>query len=121
MGGPTARCLISHLSVVLMHSSPWPAHVPWIDDPHLDFIKHRDRPNDNEAERSKQRDAACVARANARDEGLRADTERVTRVGQEKRESCMRAALSTVHWLCKRSYIGDQEKWRVIRTTHRLS
>ena len=28
----------------------WPAHGPWIDDPHIDLVKHRDGTNGTEAE-----------------------------------------------------------------------
>ena len=86
---------------VLSHAPSKPAHVPWIDDPHLNLVEHRNSPNDTESKATKQRDTACVARADARHEGRRPDAERVTRVGQEKRESRMRAALSTVRRLCK--------------------
>lgn len=94
------------VSGVLSHSPSWPVHVPWIDDPHLDLVEYRDSPNDAEAEGNKQRDAACVARTDAGHEGLRPDAERVTRVGQEKHESRMCAALSTVRRLCKRPQSG---------------
>jgi len=89
------------MSGILSHSPHWPTHFPRIDDPHLDLIKHRDSPNDAEAEGGKQCNAAYVARTDARHERLRPNAEGVTRVGQEKRESRVCATLSTI---CGLSY-----------------
>jgi hypothetical protein len=88
-----------------------PVHVPRIDDPHLYLVEHRNGPNDAEAEGSKQRDATGVARTDARYEGLRPDAEHVTRVRQEKRESRMRAALSTVRRVCNIGLIQRCGRW----------
>lgn len=93
-----------------------------MDDPHLDLVEHCDSPNDAESEGSKQRDTACVARTDARHEGHRPDAERVTRIGQEKREGRMCAALSAVRGLCRGvPSTLEETEGAASRSTHQLS
>ena len=104
-------------SGILSYAPVWPDHDPCTHGPHFDLVEDRDGSNDAEAEGSKQRDAACVARADACHERLR-HAEHVSRVRQKKRESGMCAALSTVRWLCAGYLLQPQEMWRVLHTSY---
>jgi hypothetical protein len=105
-------------SGILSYAPAWPVHDPCIYGPHFDLFEHCDSSNDAEAEGNKQRDATCVARADSRHERLRPDAERVSRVGQEKPESGMCAALSTVRWLCAGRLFQRREMWWALRTSY---
>ena len=94
------------VSRIFTHSPRWPAHVPKTDDSHLDLEEQRDSQSDADAECSKQCDATRVCRDDARHERLYLDAEHVSCVGQEKPESHMSTALSTVRGLCKRPKPG---------------
>ena len=85
--------ILSHL-----HRRPAPSYVR-VDDPHLNFIKDRNSPDDFEAEARKQRDAPRVGCADAGHERLFRYTKLVARVGQEQNERCVRAPLTAVRGL----------------------
>lgn len=75
------------MGVLALTSPHWPAHVPKSDELHLDLAEHHDSPTNAVNECSKERDASCVARADAHHESLSPDAEPVTRVRYEKCES----------------------------------
>lgn len=85
--------ILSHLP-----RRPAPSYVR-VDDPHLNFIKDRNSPDDFEAEARKQRDAPRVGCADAGHERLFRYTKLVARVGQEQNERCVRAPLTAVRGL----------------------
>jgi len=90
------------VSRVLSHLPRWPAPgYVRVDDPHLNFVKDGNSPDDSEAKARKQRDAPCVGRADASHERLLPYAQLAARVRQEQDERRVRAPLTAVRGLWK--------------------
>jgi len=79
----------------LPRSWPAPSYVR-VDDPHLNFAKQGNRPDDFETKARKQRDTPHVGRTDAGYEGPLRYTELVARVRQQQDERRVGAPLTAV-------------------------